>query len=100
MKNYKNAVIAFLNLYKYALIQKELSSDTSNYDHILYKVTEYFRQIELYEVEILKMRYIDSYSLEKIAINLGYKSHSSVSNIINKSIAKLAVYEKQLTCDV
>lgn len=96
MKNYKNAVIAFLSLYTFVLIQKELSSDTSNYDHIIYKVTDYFEQLELYEIDILKMRYIDSFPLESIATKLGYKSHSSISNIINKSITKLALYERQL----
>lgn len=96
MNHYKNAVIAFFSLYTFALIQKESSQDTSNYDYIIYKVTDYLEQLELYEIEILKMRYIDACSLENIATTLGYKSHSSVSNIINKIITTLAVYEKQL----
>lgn len=78
MKNYKNAVIAFLSLYTFALIQKELSSDTSNYDHIIYKVTDYFEQLELYEIDILKMRYIDSFPLESIVECQPFSGHSSI----------------------
>ena len=96
MDNYKNAVVAFLSLYKFATLKKELDQNFSNYDYIIYKVEDYFKQLDLYEVEILELRYIENYSLEKIATAFNYRSHSSVSTIINKSLLKLATYEKQL----
>lgn len=96
MDNYKNAIIAFLSLYKFAKLKKQLDKNLSNYDYIIYKVEDYFEQLELYEIEILKLRYNENYSLEKIASVFNYKSHSSVSSIINKSLLKLSIYEKQL----
>ncbi|MDE8133647.1 hypothetical protein PT114_08780 [Erysipelothrix rhusiopathiae] len=96
MDNYKNAVVSFLSLYKFAKLKKQLDKNPSNYDYIIYKVEDYFEQLELYEIEVLELRYIENYSLEKIANALNYKSHSSVSSIINKNLLKLATYEKQL----
>lgn len=96
MDNYKNAVVAFLSLYKFATLKKELDQNLSKYEYIIYKVEDYFKQLDLYEVKILKLRYIENYPLEKIATTFNYKSHSSVSTIINKSLLKLATYEKQL----
>lgn len=44
------------------------------------------------EIEIITMRYFENKSLDYIAIQLGYKNHSSIIRKVNVIIKKLSQY--------
>lgn len=90
MKNCKAAVIGFLSMYTFCLAHIDYNDE---YILVIDKVSDYFSILEDFEVDILSRRYIKNNSLNKITLDLGYKSHSSVSSILDSTLDKLVTYE-------
>lgn len=59
------------------------------YNHIVLHVENWIKLLEKDEVELISLRYFQNFSLEDIAIKLGYANHSSVIYKLNIIIKKI-----------
>lgn len=88
----RNEISFFFKMYPIAKVKctqldYQLYKDKNNpillryyqfYNFIIRKVEKWLQKLSPDEQEIVEMRYFKNYSLEKIAINLGYANHSAI----------------------
>lgn len=66
-----------------------LKEDYCFYKYIVLHVEKWLKKLEKDEIEIISLRYFQNWSLENIAIKLGYANHSSVIYKLNMIIKKI-----------
>lgn len=86
--------IATLKLKELTIKKEELSDIQKNvvihYKYIIKFVDDILKTLPNDELEIIKMRYFKNYSFDDIAIQLGYRNHSSVIRKKNSIIKQIS----------
>lgn len=94
MKEYNSYIIGLLKCYKYS--EKMILSEKGNaflYNQIIKEVDDLLDCLISYDRYIIVERYINNKTIDTIAIDLNYSSHSSIST-------KLENIMKCLTTDI